>query len=439
MNTIERISARIQDILTTSHWSAVLAVLMLAAIGATTLILIKGDGDIDAYYRAANDVVHGRDPYNMPGPDHRYFLYLPIAAILFVPFTLIPRTPGIVVFTAISVICLCFLLRMFYRLVADLRKDEPIDKAGRMAIILTLLVTFDFVLSTIRQGQVNIIILALAVWGVWFSARKREAIGGAIVAFSVALKPLAAPLLFIYVLNRRFRKLSGLLLGGLLAILIPAFFIGFWKNFDLVAFWIKDIVLNSDFRNHRVELHTNLSLQAAVFRLFGDNVAFYSSDGTYFINFIALPQQTLVMIGQVILALSFLILPSYLIVFRNATALVRNWGAIALALSLTPLTTPVAQKQHLVFLIPAYLYLFFLWIKVGISDKLFRTLVLISIILGTLTAKFFLGEFANRLMYAAGTLPLSGALVAAAVFRAGYCCRNAPTRHDTQNIRSNEL
>src|SRR5260370_8630578 len=87
----------------------------------------------------------------------------------------------------------------------------------------------------------------------------------------------------------------------------------------------------------------------------------------------------------------------YAVRFGNANPLVSQWGGFALVFSLIPSFSTWTEVHHLVFLIPAYLYVVHLWYSHLVRDRLFRALVLLSFFLTTFTTKPFFRVFPSLL------------------------------------------
>ena len=108
----------------------------------------------------------------------------------------------------------------------------------------------------------------------------------------------------------------------------------------------------------------------------------------------------------------------YAVLYRKRGALVSHWGGIALTFSLVPLFATVMQKHYLVLLLPSYIYVVHLWYSIQLKDKVFRGLVVASMVLLTFTSVAFCGEFLSRAFAAGGCYALGVLLLSAAIFRA---------------------
>ena len=180
---------------------------MLAAL-ATVIVasaLPKGY-DFHAYWLAGQHLLSGAPLY--PGPDTILglpdeFRYLPIVAIVFVPFALLPYEAALAIWTAIEIgvagavgVALIRPLRWSWR---------PWAAAGYVFFLgLVLEVTL---------GNVNLISMALALLAWRF--RDRALVAGTLLAFAVGIKFLPATVLLFYVASGRWRPVAaGALIGG---------------------------------------------------------------------------------------------------------------------------------------------------------------------------------------------------------------------------------
>ena len=208
----------------------------------------------------------------------------------------------------------------------------------------------------------------------------------------------------------------GIALGLLAGLLLPALLLGFGKNLEFLDYWVRHIVFYSDLRHIKTPMHVNLSLQAQLYRFFSDTVAFEYDGKPYYLTLFTVPAETLHLAGRLIVILVAGTLAGYALKFRKQGTLVSQWGGMALAFSLMPLFATVMQKHYLVLLLPAYIYVVHIWYSIQLKDKVFRVLVVASMVLLNFTV--FFGEFLSRAFAAGGCYALGVLLLSAAIFRA---------------------
>ena len=242
---------------------AALAVLAVAAY----VLRVGGDMvDFNVGYVAVHRLLAGETLY--PGTDgHFAYKYPPGAALLQLPFGLLPLPMARPVFYAVTVLCLVAALWLAYELL-------PPGPGRRAAIVVwTLLVLAKYWAREIDLGQINLIILCLLLLSVrWMvprnepGARLRDIGAGACWAAATTLKPYGLVFLPYFVLTGRWRTLLGGL--GTIAALAaaPALFYGPAGAVSLHVEWAHTLSESTpSLMTHR----DNASLGACFARLVG--------------------------------------------------------------------------------------------------------------------------------------------------------------------------
>ena len=199
-------------------WSAGVAVAVLALLAALVVASALPAGyDFRAYWLAGQRLLTGAPLYPGPGtilglPDE--FRYLPLVAVLFVPFALMPYGVALGIWTALQV---AVAAAVGFALIGPLPPGwRPWAAAGYVFFLgLVLEVTL---------GNVNLITLAL-VLAAW-RLRSRVVPTGILLMAAVGLKFLPLTLLLFYVAAGRWRPvLAGMAIGavalGLSALALP--------------------------------------------------------------------------------------------------------------------------------------------------------------------------------------------------------------------------
>ncbi|MCX7045720.1 MAG: glycosyltransferase family 87 protein [Candidatus Sumerlaeota bacterium] len=171
---------------------------------------VRGRSDFEVYYRVAASILKGapRLIYNKESPHtDRSFLYPPPASILLTPLAILPFVAAGVVFSLIKMAALGFFLWGAIRFGGA----PPGDRKGIWAMAAaTILIVYRPIDNDIGNGQINIIVWALAAWGVWLmmSARPKVELGGMLWACSVALKATPLLLLGVLILHKRWYAMA---------------------------------------------------------------------------------------------------------------------------------------------------------------------------------------------------------------------------------------
>jgi hypothetical protein len=193
-------------------WSAGVVVLVFASIAAVVVASALPAGyDFHAYWLAGRHLMSGAalypDATTILGlPDE--FRYVPIVAILFVPFALLPYEIALPIWTVLQVAIAAGVGIMLIR---------PLPVSWRPWAAAGYVFFLGLVLE-VTLGNVNLISLALALAAWRFKDRAIPA--GILLAAAVGLKFLPITLLLFYVASGRWRPvLAGALIGtaGLLA------------------------------------------------------------------------------------------------------------------------------------------------------------------------------------------------------------------------------
>lgn len=199
-------------------WSAGVVVLVFASLAAVVVASALPAGyDFHAYWLAGRHLLSGAPLYPDAStilglPDE--FRYLPIVAILFVPFALLPYEIALPIWT---------LLQVAIAATVGLTLIRPLPVSWRPWAAAGYISFLGLVLE-VTLGNVNLISLGLALAAWRF--RDRAIPAGILLAAAVGLKFLPITLLLFYVASGRWRPvLAGALIGtaGLVAgaLLLP--------------------------------------------------------------------------------------------------------------------------------------------------------------------------------------------------------------------------
>jgi arabinofuranan 3-O-arabinosyltransferase len=177
------------------------AALLLWPIALLTAIFwvresyVAGDGsDLYPVWQAVKAFLHGGAPYGVEA-----FVYPPSALLLFAPLGFFGFTGARIIFHVINAACITgsavLLLRHF-----RVRWLSPVAPAVMFAVFVSFPVH-----STLGLGNVNGPVLLAEAAAFVLLARRKDFAAGAVFGLGLAVKPILAPLLLIFLLDRRFR------------------------------------------------------------------------------------------------------------------------------------------------------------------------------------------------------------------------------------------
>jgi hypothetical protein len=161
------------------------------------------------YATAAHHWLGGEDLYEQGG---RGFLYFPQAAILFVPFSLLPQVPAEILWRLLTV-------GIFSRGIFRLCRLAESHGGVRLFPLVTL-ITIPIAHSAARNGQATLIIAGLMMIAAEEFSRQNWTRAAVLLSFGLAFKPLT--LVFILLVAALDRRMMGrLLLGSGIVLAIP--------------------------------------------------------------------------------------------------------------------------------------------------------------------------------------------------------------------------
>jgi hypothetical protein len=166
---------------------------LLPSVLIIYLVLESYQIDFRPYYVAGKAVLYGLDPYfnhvnqypefytplNAGAAPGSGFIYPPFAALLFAPLALLPYTTAKIIYSAIALIMLWFLLFALVR-----HQRFAISGEG----LLFTMASFP-VLAGFERGQIDIVVCALAIWAFLIFQHTRNYIFPALLfALSISIK-----------------------------------------------------------------------------------------------------------------------------------------------------------------------------------------------------------------------------------------------------------
>ncbi len=178
-------------------WS-VLTIIMLA------MIISGNSRSFDpGYRRAALNWLVGRDLYDGTGVGG--FVYFPQAAMLFIPFALLPQTLGEVLWRILNIGAFAFGVQKFSRFAGEKYKVDLFP--------LMSLVTIPFAWESARNGQSTIIMTGMMLLSVVDMGRSRWWRATLWLSLGIAFKPLI--IVFVLLATALYRPMTWRLLLGL--------------------------------------------------------------------------------------------------------------------------------------------------------------------------------------------------------------------------------
>ena len=243
-------------------WLGVCALPVLVAlyVGATTF----GGGsflpwrpimvDLEVYRRAGSVLLAGGNFYDLPGP--LQFLYPPFAAVLAVPFALLPSTVVEIGWTAAGAVALVAILHRFGL------TGWVLSLAGAAVVAIV-----EPVVQTLAFGQLGIFLVALVILDLAPGPRvfpRRLLPEGVLTAIATAIKLTPAIFILYLLVARKYRAfwvavVTGTAVTLISAAIVPAASYQFWTR----------LAHGDTGLGHSIIYYTNQSVMADIVRIFG--------------------------------------------------------------------------------------------------------------------------------------------------------------------------
>jgi len=377
--------------------------------------------DLDVYLHAGRLMMEGADMYLVPTHGEKYYRYPPLLAFLVGPLARLPYQTALLVWLALSAVIMSAAGLVWFRTVTGMKFCRQRARIQWAVGGVALLVTLRYVLSHFNYGQVNLMVLALMVFGCALIFRGRTVSGGALIGISMVIKPFALPFLVWFAVSRYWRTLIGVVAGGLAGIALPAIRTGLAGNLEHMKQWLAHMADSASPTTVWLASN-NVSLYASLQRLFTD-LEVRHLDGTMSnISLLALP-------GPVVQILAWLIFGMILIWIgrvswkygRSDDDRVRV-AVASFMFALVPVLTTTAQKHYFVMIVPAVVYVLCAWLVFKIRDSVFRALVAVSFALLAATGPAIWSKVWAQTFQATGVITVAAILLAAAIGRS----MNAP-------------
>ena len=197
--------------------------------------------DFQVFHRAGGRVLSGEELFRPVRDGYYSYKYSPTAAILFIPFSLIPfQAAEVIYWLFVSGLVLAGLYFSLLLIFPEFRNADP----ARLGFLLALTVATlgVHIWSELTLGQVNYLLLVMYIAISWLFTQQRPVLLAFIWALSLFIKPFGLILLPYFVLKKRFREIGYFCGFSALLFILPAVFYG-GHFIDLQRSWISAMTL----------------------------------------------------------------------------------------------------------------------------------------------------------------------------------------------------
>lgn len=372
------------------HRRLLLGGLLLAAVvGAFTWI--RRPGDFAGYLAVGNLVLEGRHIY-AEAPPH-VNTWPPFFSLLCVPLALLAApTPYLArgIWLGLNAACLLLVIHLVARLVygraLGLRADAPGLSLVAPELLVPLLLTGRYVISNFEHLQINLVLFAVTLGGLYLTAARRPVAGGVLLGFATAIKVMPGAFLLYLAYRRRWRAALAGALATAACSVSPILVFGGSRFWDYVAAWRAAVA--AGWGAGRM----NQSVFAMWDRFLGQHMLPFSVRGAD-----ELPEsgEPLVLVA---VALSLAVVTVLVLRVFRAPSGRDGWGAVAewsIVFIVAALFGPVSWKAYLVVLLLPNALLFAVWRSPRVAARTRRVaggVLLVAFVIGGLTAHGLVGR-----------------------------------------------
>jgi len=256
---------------------------------------------------------------------HYQFKYMPAAAFLYLPLSLLPLKAAKAVWFLLLLCAAGLLVRISYRLL-----PRNID-SRKAALWLPPIILLRFFLRELDLGQINVLVTCVLVMMSWTMTHRprREVQAGLLWGLAVILKPYALIFLPYYLVKRKWKSLFTGAAAVLLALAAPALYYGRRGNLIVIEEWV------STFSRSTPTLLTT-----------GDNISLVA----FFMKWIPHETTALFSAAAAVFLLGILI---FLMILKGGNRPPAAAAEIAMLLMAIPLVSPLGWAYTFLMSLPA--------------------------------------------------------------------------------------
>ncbi len=215
---------------------------LLVAFVASFFAYARRSVDFAGYSAVGQAFFDGRDIYlDTPVGTNTWPPFFSLAAV---PLGLLDRvSPYLarIVWIALTwssiVWALDLIARLIYGKRLRFRPDETSLAITSPELLVPFVLALPFIVNNFELLQINMILFALALWGLFLQANGREAAGGIALAAAAAMKVIAIAFLPYLLYRKRWRAAFWMAAASLVFFFSPALILGWAKFWEGVALW----------------------------------------------------------------------------------------------------------------------------------------------------------------------------------------------------------
>ena len=325
--------------------------------------------DFRVYYGASEAFLNGDNLYYTAfGLGSGNFKYSPLAASLFIPFSLLPYKVASTVFYFLIGAVIVYLPIRLVNLNTDLFSVERSVKRNKLLIISFLICAVHFY-RELHLGNINMMLLLLFIGVLHFTLKNKPIYSGLLLALGLLIKPHFLVLIPFFLLRKQYKTIVVALVGIGIGLLIPFLFVGWSGNLELLNNWWVSMTAHNDVMIYKGgdDINSVNTVYSFVYRSFGKYIS--TNDATWILSM-------LVVIGVSVLTL---MLRNFKIEQKNSSSREKHIVfEYLLIIALIP-SIVLTDTEHFLLVLP--LLIFILNYALGNGLKVVEWIILIVILL----------------------------------------------------------
>ncbi len=246
------------------------AVIWLVILAAFAILFVRyynrgparNYSDFRVYHTTAVRFVQGADIYDTSDTSVTPFKYSPMFALLISPLAFLPIHGASLVFFTMNFVLLLFLGIHSRRLIMG---KNVHSRHELILYIVPAIFIFRFALLVLDSGQVNLLILSLALAGIYLIEEKGGIRGGALLGLSVMIKYVTFIFLPYLILRKKWKAVFSMLASIAVYSVLPVLACGVERTWQYTAKWMPFITQTSLDRGSWVD-YKNQSIYSFITR-----------------------------------------------------------------------------------------------------------------------------------------------------------------------------
>ena len=344
--------------------------------------------DFRVYYNTAQRFIAKENIYSRPDEKITPFKYSPVFALITSPLAYVSQKQASLIFFTISFILLIILCVISKKMIVT---GSLSFWQSFVFYFFPILFSSRFIFAVLDSGQVNIMIFALIITGLYLSQKKKDILASSLLALSVMFKYTSVIFLPYFLIRRKIKLSIFMILFMLFYCFIPAAYVGIDTNSQYLKNWLPFITATSLDKGSWYDVK-NQSLYSFVLRTFSADSPFNAIISLTFI-------QALIVSGAIGMLIYFLVIAR-----KHKETEIIDYALLFLCAALF---NPNAWLVNFVFFIFAYMVIMYYLLDTKFKSKPVLIFTILSFISSSWAAESVVGDRLQKFFESLSTVTLA--------------------------------